>query len=426
MYIIKNAVKNLKRNQGRNLLIAMIILTIMIASGISIIIHASSNAIINDYKNRFGSEVLLTVNDPNQSGRIEPELLLQFGMSELLQSQKYIAKVTYTSTSFTAIDKLNQENDPNDSDRIIPEGYLIGSSRIDINDEFRNGIKKIIAGSVFTNDQEVLISKKLAEANQLKIGDEITLVSTSLREPLPEVFTICGIYEDMSIGRKSNGLALSNTSNEIYGSFKTVTDTQLYKARGTLDAKFYLKDPEKLSAFQHELKTKGLPDYFMVSTDEASYHKMVEPVENLANLSNMFTFGILTIGSFILIVLSIFAIRERIYEIGVLRAMGMKKKQVVIGLLSESIIITSLCLIIGLSIAAQGGKILGKSLLEQQGEIAQQLGVEDHISDMQVGLTIESAGEIILVSILLGILSGAAGIICVTRYEPRKILTKGK
>lgn len=61
MYIIKNAFINLFRNRGRNVMMGIIIFVVIVLSGTSIIIHSASNAIIDDYKNRFGSEVSLNV-----------------------------------------------------------------------------------------------------------------------------------------------------------------------------------------------------------------------------------------------------------------------------------------------------------------------------------------------------------------------------
>lgn len=58
-------------------------------------------------------------------------------------------------------------------------------------------------------------------------------------------------------------------------------------------------------------------------------------------MTNTFLIVVLVLSSMILILLSTLAIRERKYEIGVLRAMG---------LLTEMLAITGICLILGLVI----------------------------------------------------------------------------
>ena len=92
MYIIKNAFINLFRNRGRNVMMGIIIFVVIVLSGTSIIIHSASNAIIDDYKNRFGSEVSLNVIKNHKKDVIEPDKLLAVGDSEYLLGKLYVAK----------------------------------------------------------------------------------------------------------------------------------------------------------------------------------------------------------------------------------------------------------------------------------------------------------------------------------------------
>ncbi|MCG4735229.1 FtsX-like permease family protein, partial [Casaltella massiliensis] len=58
---------------------------------------------------------------------------------------------------------------------------------------------------------------------------------------------------------------------------------------------------------------------------------------------------VLGFGGSILVLISILAIRERKYEIGVLRAMGMKKGKVALGLIFETLSMIFISLSIGLT-----------------------------------------------------------------------------
>ena len=60
MYILQNALKNLVRNKGRNLMIGAIIFVIILTTVVSLIINNTSSAVIEDYKERFASEVRIT------------------------------------------------------------------------------------------------------------------------------------------------------------------------------------------------------------------------------------------------------------------------------------------------------------------------------------------------------------------------------
>ena len=59
MYILQNALKNVARNRGRNILTGSIILAVIVTTVISLIINTASGAIIEDYKARFGTKVFI-------------------------------------------------------------------------------------------------------------------------------------------------------------------------------------------------------------------------------------------------------------------------------------------------------------------------------------------------------------------------------
>lgn len=54
-----------------------------------------------------------------------------------------------------------------------------------------------------------------------------------------------------------------------------------------------------------------------MTTDEAGYQRIVDPVEGLSKITNTFLIVVLVLGSAILILLSTLAIRERKYDISV-------------------------------------------------------------------------------------------------------------
>lgn len=111
-----------------------------------------------------------------------------------------------------------------------------------------------------------------------------------------------------------------------------------------------------------------------MATDEISYNRIVKPAESLAGVSEIFLIGVLMVGSAILILLSVLSIRERKYEIGVLRAMGMKKLKVVRGILYESLITIALCLVVGLCIGAVTAQPISDMISENQQANSQNFG----------------------------------------------------
>lgn len=202
-----------------------------------------------------------------------------------------------------------------------------------------------------------------------------------------------------------------------------------------VDAIYYLKRPDMLTAFEAELRSKGLPDGYAVKADESEFESVAGPVESLKKLSLTFLFIVLTLGSVIMVLMSVIAIRERKYEIGVLRAMGMKKKKVAIGLWTEIIAITCVCFMLGMGVgtalsqpvsdaimagqsrpAAAGSSSLADRL---KGTDASMSGQPDIIN---VSVSAVTALEIFGISILLASIAGVVSVSRITRYEPIKIL----
>ena len=89
------------------------------------------------------------------------------------------------------------------------------------------------------------------------------------------------------------------------------------------------------------------------------------PLNTLSTMAGWFLLVILLIGAVILIVLNIFNVRERKYEIGVLTAMGMKKGKVALQFLTEIFTVTLTAVIIGIIIGAVSSVPVTNALLEK-------------------------------------------------------------
>ncbi|HHV97581.1 MAG TPA: ABC transporter permease [Clostridiaceae bacterium] len=200
-----------------------------------------------------------------------------------------------------------------------------------------------------------------------------------------------------------------------------------------------------LKDFEAELRAKGLDEYYLVSTDEAGYQKVVGPVEGLRKISLTFMIIVLIFGAVILIILSSIAIRERKYEIGVLRAMGMKKGKIILGLWFEMLIITVLCLLVGFSIGSVAAQPISDALLSEQIEnakiAARQGGIMSGVvsgialggpverelvplEQVDVSVGIDTIIEIAIIALFLASLTSMVAITKITKYEPIRILAE--
>ncbi|MDR2035853.1 MAG: FtsX-like permease family protein [Coriobacteriales bacterium] len=500
MYIIQNAMQNLLRNKGRNLMMAAIIFVVIVSSVVALIINNTASGVINDYKTRFGSEVYLTVNmekviqESDGSSRIArptipAEQLLAFASSDYLLSTKMTAGGRGNSDDLKAIDEdKGPGGGPMLSMGPVPGGGGPGDSNLSSipktrqyyyhlfanqYDDFESGSRELTEGSRFPEKSgECLISQELLENSGLAIGDTIK-INSDINDPgtgpgdetyydIEFQLTIVGTYQDLTdeYGNSMMENAFTNRRNEI---FMYIDDLASVVTEGLMgidvNATYYLKDPDLLEAFTAELRAKGLKETFDVTTDEASYNAIVGPVVAMKGISLTFVAIVLAFGAIIVALLASLAVRERKYEIGVLRAMGMKKSRVALGLWTETITITAFCLVIGLAVGGFAAQPITNILLDQQVEAAEQAQSNsfmpqpggsgpvaigggpagptvtagpapgffgqtsaETIKSIDVAINLETILEIIVIALVLSSLAGLIAIRRITKYEPMKIL----
>ena len=186
----------------------------------------------------------------------------------------------------------------------------------------------------------------------------------------------------------------------------------------------------------------GLSYDYLVVMNDAAYQAIVAPVEGLRSISITFVIMVLLLGAVILVLLSTIAIRERKYEIGVLRAMGMKKTKVALGLLCEMAVITAVCLGLGLGVGTLTAQPVTDALLTRQIEAAesaaqppahgqggmmmmagaQTIAAPQALAEIDVSLSGAAMMQIALIALFLAVISSAASLASITKYEPIKIL----
>ena len=456
MYILQNALKNVLRNKGRNILLAAIIFTIIATTVVTLIINNTTSGIINDYKTRFGSQVSISVdfNKWKASGtgssglpQITPTQSLNFANSEYIK--EYVMQILIGVTS----DKLRGKDEGSggmvvgggsDDGMVMAKFYLTN-----VFFDFDEGFRGIADGNgrMVENDNECLISEEFAKINNLSVGDTITLTASLHNADATEFrrisydLNIVGIYYDLT-DEYAGMVQMSavNRRNQILTTMNTIFEPVGENESGfSVMTTYFLKNPSMLLDFEKEVHEKGLSDLLNVTTDEKGYNSIVAPVEGLKSISLTFMVIVLILGAIILILLSTIAIRERKYEIGVLRAMGMKKGKVALGLWFEMISITCVCLCIGLTVGTLIAQPVSDMLLAGQIEAATTGGFPagaipstdassllagslSTLDQLDVSLSVNTILQIIGISLLLASIAGFAAISKITKYEPIKIL----
>ncbi|MCI8575482.1 MAG: ABC transporter permease, partial [Bacilli bacterium] len=129
---------------------------------------------------------------------------------------------------------------------------------------------------------------------------------------------------------------------------------------------FILTSDDVVEAFSKELTEKGLSEYLTLQTNLDQVRGATSTISNVKNFAFTFLIITLIIGTVVLLVINMINIRERKYEIGVLRTIGMKKSKVCMQFMFELFVVAFISLIIGAIIGATISVPVSNSLLENE------------------------------------------------------------
>ena len=464
MYLITNAMKNLLRNKGRNILIAAVTLAIIASTVTALTINNAAAKIIDGIRLDLGSrvEVRQDLMDMKELGLgredvsyISIEDFYSFAKSDYLRKTIYNADMYAWSDTFCAIN--DDPSKPGQVERSDGQGgtvldetcKLISTSDPEMLPDFGT-LREVTSGRMFDGINECIISEDLARLNNIDVGGAIELRSSYLTDKTYSM-TVVGIYAD-NTEEYSNMMFMfnrpisENRRNEVITSFETLMSAGWENNAG-LDMKsyYFLKDPDKVRLFENEVRSKGLPVTYNVSINQAAYDKVTGPLSGMKGAAVTFMAVILILGAIVLALLSFMAVRERKYEVGVLRAMGMERGKVAFGILAETVIIAILCLLAGIGAGSAVAQPIADNMLEGRVAVLEeedaasgagnkvlfaggQMQTDDKAagyvpeSEIQVNLNIDVIVQIILITLGLSALSGVIGVIVITQYEPLKIL----
>ena len=374
---------------------------------------------------------------------------------------------------------------------------LVGYSSDEAMEEFLDGTCKIVDGNVFeegTEKYQCIITDELATYNDISVGDVIKIANPNDEEEIYEL-EVVGTYNNsqstVTMGGMMQGFSTSSdAANQIYLSYNalntiiaassenaeesTDSDTGITKTTALpnqTSGTYVFSTVEDYEAFSKDVYDAGLSeDYTVSSGDISQYENSLLPLENLSEMAMYFLIVVFAIGGVILVVLNIFNVRERKYEVGVLTAIGMKKSKVSLQFVLETLIVTIAFVIIGGSIGAVSSVPVTNSLLASQIE-AQQTQREndgdafgrdtnfdrggmpggmpggnmsggsmpsmpnfedfsndfmgtatDYVQEVSTATDLGVLLQLLGIGVLLALVASAASVIFITRYDPLKIL----
>lgn len=360
MYIVKNALRNIVRSKGRNILIGLIVLVIATASCLALSIRqAAATARETGMESlEITAQIALDrqsmMRDTQKGGGDFREMFQNMEGLTLEEMQTYaqsshVKDFLYILTaSMDGSDTLEpvetetsglQESSGDQLPNDIPgkgngvragmpgmgnqgDFTLMGCSGYDAMTDFVSGTCQITEGSVFdedTADAVCVISDELATWNGLGVGDSLTLTNPN-DDAETVTLTVVGLYHNSESGAAGGGFmqgfsAASDPANRIYLSYNSlaavveaseagaVTETDeetgiisTTALRRQVSGTYTFADVAGYEAFQADVQSMGLPEGYSVISSDVSQYE-----QSLVPLENLSKFA----SVFLLVVLGI-------------------------------------------------------------------------------------------------------------------------
>jgi len=504
MYILKNALLSIRRNKGRNILIGIIIIVISGACAITLSILNSANKIVSSYEEKYNVEATIGMNRDNlvnsfkEDDSTQEEMIDKFndiesitvddinnyGTSEYVKEYYYTYNISMDALDIEeATDSLVKETTTTKTEEYSTGGSgqpgmpggdgggkkttttkteeiknmkaengaftVIGYSSVESMTEFIEGTYTITDGSISTDftGSNCIISEELATLNDLSVGDTITLVNPDHTKKTYEL-TITGIYKENTDSSSDMANMFSSTANTIITNATVVENiiSDDEDMNVTLSPTFVLTSTDVVDAFKEEVSSKGLSEYYTVNDNLDTVESATKSIKNVKNFAITFLIITLIIGGVVLVVINMINIRERKYEIGVLRTIGMSKLSVSFEFIFELLIIAIISLFIGAGIGSCFSVKVSNSLLQneientstdyddmsknfgegfdKQFDISKVNGISsiDSIDSIDAVVDFKVLLELLGIGIVLTLISSSSSIIAINRFSPLSIL----
>ena len=420
MFIFKNAWISITRNKGRNILIGIIILVVACASTITLAISNTAADLINSYQSAYDKELTIAFNrekmtkDVDFSNREKLDDAKEkfenisaytisdvekFAESDYIESYYYTYNVSLDGENIEKAESSSSEGSSSGDSGSSADGSgrsgfsgfpgggssggsfgpsgsseydftLNGYSSVEAMSEFIEGTYTMVeidenAWEKAFSGNYVFINEELASYNELKIGSKIKLKDGDGKT---YQFEVVGIYKENESGASGPADLFSNSANTIITNASALTAITKANSnvKGSVDPTFIIRDYGDAEAIQAEFYEKGLDENYVVETNEETATAGVKSIKNVQSFATAFLVITLVIGGVVLFVINMINIRERKYEIGVLRTIGISKAKLTAQFVSELMMVGIIALLVGAGIGAVAAKDVSNSLLASE------------------------------------------------------------
>ena len=204
---------------------------------------------------------------------------------------------------------------------------------------FRSEVFKLTEGENIARGEagKVLVHEALVKKNQWKIGDKVSLKVLGEEKEL-ELF-IQGIFTGKK-QEKYTGMSSDFSENMMFTDYATMA--QIFEKKKLVTSlKILVSDSEKLATLKAEMNKKSVQsEDYEISEEENQFSGMVEFLDMVKQMISVMIMAVIGAGIIVLSLVLILWVRERMYEIGILLAIGLSKMKIVGQFILELVLVS--------------------------------------------------------------------------------------
>lgn len=270
--------------------------------------------------------------------------------------------------------------------------------------------------------KKILIHEDLAKKNNLKVGEKISLNPAQVGGNSGQTldYEIVGVFSGQK-QEKFTGLSSDFSENTVYTDYESSQNLLGNKEAQVTAARFYLENPKDMDGIIQEVEKLSLENQgFQVEKENKAFEQIKDSVSTFQTFLQIFLYGIMIAGVGALILVLSLWLRERVYEVGILLALG-KGKGAIFSQFCLEVIIVSLAAILPAFVA---GNAITSYLLKTVLASGDQAALQDTLAKAtNLSTSIQSFGESYVFLLVISSLSVALCFIFLFRKSPKEILS---
>lgn len=272
------------------------------------------------------------------------------------------------------------------------------------------------------DSKKIIIHEELAKKNGLSLHDKFRLDAGQSEAGKGQTveFEIVGIFSGKK-QEKFTGLSSDFSENQVFTDYES-SQTLLGNSEAQVSAaRFYVENPKEMDGLMKQVENLALESQgYQVEKENKAFEQIKDSVATFQTFLTIFLYGMLIAGAGALILVLSLWLRERVYEVGILLALGKSKSSIFLQFCLE-VVLVSLGALLPSFIA---GNAITSYLLQTLLASGDQATLQDTLAKTSgLSSSLLSFAESYVFLVLLSCLSVALCFLFLFRKSPKEILS---